>query len=100
MSSGWLILGVSFLVTVFSAVLGIWALRRDEGIPFALAVAVGSISFIGMFIGGGVAISHHTCNEHGSVLSLETEFRTFGGCYVKHEGELIPYERWIVNTGK
>lgn len=99
MSSGWLILCVSLLVMAATTVLGIWAIRRDAGLPFALAVGVGVVSIIGALLGGGVVINHKICDEHGTTLNLETEFRTFGGCYVEHEGKLIPYERWIINTG-
>lgn len=34
------------------------------------------------------------CSNLNEVTKRHTDFRWFGGCYVEHEGEMLPYERW------
>ena len=63
------------------------------------------IGIIGMIIGGVVAFifgifllvasaSKVECANLKEVTKRQTDFRWFGGCYVEHEGEMLPYERW------
>jgi hypothetical protein len=36
------------------------------------------------------------CANLMEVTKRKTDFRWIGGCYVEHEGEMLPYDRWIL----
>ena len=40
------------------------------------------------------AINRAECANLNEVTKRKTDFRWLGGCYVEHEGEMLPYERW------
>ncbi len=57
------------------------------------AAIVVAVAFGGLFVAFAVANKIECGNLH-EVTKRHTEFRWFGGCYVEHEGELLPYEKW------
>lgn len=62
-----------------------------------LPILVIGALFVVVVVGFGAVIAvvnKFDCANLHEVTKRKTEFRWFGGCYVEHEGEMLPYERW------
>lgn len=66
---------------------------EDVVIPAAIIGAMFVSLFAAVFV--MVALANKVeCGNLNEITKRHTEFRWFGGCYVEHDGEMLPYERW------
>ena len=47
-----------------------------------------------------IPVDIQSCNELRNQTGNETQWRIWNGCYVKVNGQFIPSEQWINNSGK
>lgn len=66
---------------------------EDMGIPILVTLAFLGVAFVGLFF-IFAAMNKVECANLTEVTKRKTDFRWLGGCYVEHEGEMLPYERW------
>lgn len=66
---------------------------EEFGIPLFLCALLMGILLCGIF-GFITFLSSIECKNLTEVTKRKTTFRWVGGCYVEHEGEMLPYERW------
>lgn len=62
-------------------------------VPVFLCVLVLAI----ILVAGGFFVAWLTkldCANLMDVTGRKTTFRWIGGCYVEHEGEMLPYDKW------
>lgn len=62
-------------------------------VPFVVIVALLGVLLCSIF-GFITFMGKIECNNLTEVTKRKTAFRWVGGCYVEHEGEMLPYERW------
>jgi hypothetical protein len=70
---------------------------EDVGLPIAVICAVIcailAAAFVVLFFVFS-ALNKVECANLTEVTKRLTDFRWLGGCYVEHEGEMLPYARW------
>jgi hypothetical protein len=99
----WFLLGYAAVaLAVFLAALRL----HDEIMSDTLAmldVAAGIISataaLVLVFVFFATNLDRTGCIEHGVRTGMRVEHSWINGCYVRTDGGLVPYDRWIEVTG-
>lgn len=68
-------------------------MRRRIYFPWEIVAIALTIAAI---LGGLYLLDAATCDRVSNDAGLESEYRLIGGCYVEHEGRMVPYDRWWV----
>ncbi len=66
---------------------------EDVCIPILVILGVLGALLVGLFF-VFASMNKVECANLTEVTKRKTDFRWLGGCYVEHEGEMLPYERW------
>lgn len=66
---------------------------EDVLVPLAFILGIG-LAVIAALCILVASFNKVECSNLAEVTKRHTDFRWFGGCYVEHEGEMLPYERW------
>jgi len=70
-------------------------LKDVVGFIMLLVICAFAICFvIGPLVALNAWFSKAECTNLGEVTKRKTDFRWIGGCYVEHEGEMLPYDKW------
>jgi hypothetical protein len=67
----------------------------EVGMPI-LVVVILMLSVGAAIASVAVVVNKFQCSNLSEVTKRKTDFRWLGGCYVEHEGEMLPYDRWIL----
>lgn len=70
---------------------------EDVVIPIAVIIAVMALLLTGLYF-VFAAMHKVECANLQEVSGRKTDFRWIGGCYVQHEGDMLPYEKWKLLT--
>ena len=66
-----------------------------DDVVLPILVILGVLAFfLGSIFAIGSVWEFKSCANLQELTGRHTEWRLFGGCYVSHEGEMLPYDRW------
>lgn len=68
---------------------------EDVVFPIAVILTIAGAAIAGIF-GLSAIWERQSCANLHEVTGRVTQWRLFGGCYVQHEGEMLPYDRWVL----
>lgn len=66
----------------------------------AAGIIIGILGFAGVAVYAGVQVDEATCRQVASKTGNPTKYALNSGCWIKADGRWVPYDKWIVNTGK
>lgn len=67
--------------------------RRFPSAGFLFFVSM--VLIAALMVVGAFTLSRRQCSVVGEVANVEVRWDMLAGCFVEHEGQFIPYDRWI-----
>jgi hypothetical protein len=85
------------------ASLAVWLLSRAVSdavaLPLLLCACLCALASFGTGFWFVTAnLDRHSCYEQGRKTGRTVEFELLSGCYVRVQGQLIPYDQWVQVT--
>lgn len=70
---------------------------RDGLIAVAVVAAFVAVGCLGLFVSEN--LDRRTCLQRGERTGMSVQYEMLSGCYVRIDGQLIPFDRWVQVSG-